>query len=462
MASVEELAKEIQQDMEIAMLNTVHVFAEACTHVCLQRLQALREQLLADPEHVLQDGSPQSTTFFELSRGSAPCLPEACQDEATDLEAMYGGLDSSKYIYRKDPPKDVEHEEVNGDADILVESVPSEAEPQEMEQLSAQDDVCDIIGNEEAASQPARVLLHHDVHDIMGYETESNALDIGTSSDAIKFMHIPSAATWLLPRPCRTRSNEANENNKTIECIATMDYSKVRARWTAALAVVRMSRRLLSKPTREVFFTAEDVVGREAATLAEEEEFEAALAKLGDKPRHLSTSSRAEVTSIWDDSSAARARWQTAVRAVQISRKTLSKRVGTVSFRVEDVVGQEATHEAEEREFERVMERLGDRKRRLSTVNTAEVPAMNAFTATGWCAQMDQQWGVEGETSGTPWWLMPSVHAWFRPLCPPVHADAHELNEDVQYEARLTTPCVTKDWLLENESMYEEAMGQYS
>jgi len=41
-----------------------------------------------------------------------------------------------------------------------------------------------------------------------------------------------------------------------------------------------------------------------------------------------------------------------------------------VSFRVEDVVGQEAVHEAEEREFEIVMEKLRDRERRLSSLKS--------------------------------------------------------------------------------------------
>jgi len=155
MASVEDLAKEIQQDMEIAMLNTVHVFAEVCTQVCLQRLQALREQLTA--------------AYERDSKGS--------QDEANSLEAMYGGLDSPKYTYRKDSPRDLENEEVNTASDILFESVLSEGEPHESEQSLAQDDVPDIIGNDEMAIQPAGSLSHDDVYHIMAHEQESGVLE---------------------------------------------------------------------------------------------------------------------------------------------------------------------------------------------------------------------------------------------------------------------------------------------
>jgi len=71
-------------------------------------------------------------------------------------------------------------------------------------------------------------------------------------------------------------------------------------------------------------------------------------------------------------SSIARARWQDARRAVMASRKMLSRRTEHVTFRAEDVVGEEASREAIEEEYTAVMERWGDRKRRTGTISHAE------------------------------------------------------------------------------------------
>eukprot|EP00913_Durusdinium_trenchii_P004483 g4162.t1 len=101
-AAFRYLAEEIRQEMRTEMMKVVERAASSCASICMDRMQALRAELLSEFEEVAQNKGTSNeaaqevrrrTSFYELYSDDVRMGSDQ-EDDGEDLAKLYEHLDA--------------------------------------------------------------------------------------------------------------------------------------------------------------------------------------------------------------------------------------------------------------------------------------------------------------------------------------------------------------------------------